>query len=76
MNEKIKEYHLQRKAILYVRQSLVYQVDHNQESRQLQYAMQVRLRMGVNHRGSYSDFSNRAAASLIFPISNVLFSLR
>ena len=44
MNEKIKAHHLQRKAILYVRQSSVYQVNHNQESRQLQYAMQVRLR--------------------------------
>ena len=44
MNEKIKAHHLQRKAILYVRQSSVYQVNHNQESRQLQYAMQERLR--------------------------------
>ncbi len=43
MNEKIKAHHLQRKAILYVRQSSVYQVTHNQESRQLQYAMQERL---------------------------------
>ncbi len=44
MNEKIKAHHLQRKAILYVRQSSVYQVTHNQESQQLQYAMQERLR--------------------------------
>ncbi len=44
MNEKIKAHHLQRKAMLYVRQSSVYQVTHNQESRQLQYAMQRRLR--------------------------------
>jgi len=44
MNEKIKAHHLQRKAILYVRQSSVYQVVDNQESRQLQYAMQERLR--------------------------------
>ncbi len=43
MNDKIKVHHLQRKAILYVRQSSVYQVTHNQESRQLQYAMQQRL---------------------------------
>ncbi len=43
MNDKIKAHHLQRKAILYVRQSSVYQVNHNQESRQLQYAMQRRL---------------------------------
>ena len=43
MNEKIKAHHLQRKAILYVRQSSVYQVTHNQESRQLQYAMHERL---------------------------------
>ncbi len=44
MSEKIKPHHLQRKAILYVRQSSAYQVMHNQESQKLQYAMQARLR--------------------------------
>jgi len=43
MNEKISPHHLERKAILYVRQSTAYQVMHNQESRRLQYAMRERL---------------------------------
>jgi hypothetical protein len=33
MNDKIKPHHLQRKAILYVRQSSAHQVIHNRESR-------------------------------------------
>lgn len=44
MSEKISTHHLQRKAILYVRQSSSYQVAHNEESRRLQYAMRGRLR--------------------------------
>ena len=43
MSEKIKPQHLARKAILYVRQSSAYQVNHNLESQKLQYAMQERL---------------------------------
>ena len=43
MSEKIKPHHLERKAILYVRQSSVYQVHNNLESQKLQYAMQERL---------------------------------
>ena len=44
MSEKIRPQHLERKAILYVRQSTTYQVSHNLESQKLQYAMQQRLR--------------------------------
>jgi DNA invertase Pin-like site-specific DNA recombinase len=43
MSEKIMSQHLQRSAILYVRQSTPHQVSHNQESRRLQYAMRDRL---------------------------------
>src|ERR1700694_5340889 len=43
MSDKIKPQHLQRNAILYVRQSSTFQVQHNQESRRLQYAMKERL---------------------------------
>jgi DNA invertase Pin-like site-specific DNA recombinase len=43
MSEKIKSQHLARKAVLYVRQSSAYQVNHNPESQKLQYAMQERL---------------------------------
>jgi DNA invertase Pin-like site-specific DNA recombinase len=44
MSEKIRVQHLERKAMLYVRQSSPYQVTHNLESQKLQYAMQERLR--------------------------------
>jgi DNA invertase Pin-like site-specific DNA recombinase len=43
MNDKIKPPHLERKAVLYVRQSSPHQVLHNRESRSLQYAMRERL---------------------------------
>jgi hypothetical protein len=39
--DKIGPHHLERKAILYVRQSSAHQVLHNRESRTLQYAMRV-----------------------------------
>lgn len=43
MSEKIERHHLDRKAILYVRQSSAHQVLHNRESSALQYAMRDRL---------------------------------
>ena len=43
MSDKIRLHHLDRRAILYVRQSSSYQVLHNRESRALQYAMRDRL---------------------------------
>ena len=43
MSDKIKPHHLERKAILYIRQSTAYQVSHNLESQKLQYAVQERL---------------------------------
>ena len=43
MSEKIRPHHLERKAILYVRQSSAHQVLHNRESSALQYAMRDRL---------------------------------
>lgn len=44
MSEKLRSQHLERKAILYIRQSSPYQVIHNLESQKLQYAMETRLR--------------------------------
>ena len=43
--DKIGPHHLERKAILYVRQSSAHQVLHNRESGALQYAMRDRLTM-------------------------------
>jgi hypothetical protein len=39
MPNKIGAHHLERKAILYIRQSSAHQVLHNRESSALQYAM-------------------------------------
>jgi hypothetical protein len=39
--DKICAHHLERKAILYVRQSSSHQVLHNRESGALQYAMRI-----------------------------------
>ena len=43
MSDKIKPHHIERKVILYVRQSSAYQVQNNMESQKLQYAMRDRL---------------------------------
>ena len=43
MKEKIKQSHVDRKAIVYVRQSSSFQVMNNLESRRLQYAMKTRV---------------------------------
>jgi len=45
MNEKVTARHLQRKAMLYIRQSSPQQVVHHQEGRLLQYAMKERLQL-------------------------------
>jgi len=45
VSEKIKSQHVGRKALLYIRQSSIYQVNHNLEGQKLQYGMQQRLHM-------------------------------
>jgi DNA invertase Pin-like site-specific DNA recombinase len=40
---KIGDHHRARKAMLYVRQSSLHQVEHHHESRRLQYSMRERL---------------------------------
>jgi DNA invertase Pin-like site-specific DNA recombinase len=40
INNKIKESHLDRKAIIYIRQSTDRQVQRNKESQRLQYALE------------------------------------
>ena len=39
ISDKLQPHHLERKAVLYVRQSSAHQVLHNRESSALQYAM-------------------------------------
>jgi len=50
MSDKVGPHHLNRRAILYVRQSTLQQLQHNEESRRLQYAMKDRLAdLGWHH---------------------------
>ena len=63
MSEKIERHHLQRKAILYVRQSSVHQVLHNRESSALQYAMRDRLgQLGWSQIETIDDDLGRSAS--------------
>ena len=61
--EKIGSYHLERKAILYVRQSSAHQVLHNRESSALQYAMRDRLiALGWSRIETIDDDLGRSAS--------------
>ena len=62
-SEKIRPHHLERKAILYVRQSSAHQVLHNRESSALQYAMRDRLTaLGWSSIETVDDDLGRSAA--------------
>jgi DNA invertase Pin-like site-specific DNA recombinase len=63
MSEKIRPHHLERKAMLYVRQSSAHQVLHNRESSALQYAMRDRLTaLGWSRIETVDDDLGRSAA--------------
>jgi DNA invertase Pin-like site-specific DNA recombinase len=60
---KIQSQHLQRKAVLYVRQSSGYRVAHNLESQRLRYGMEERLRsLGWQEIEVIDDDLGRSAA--------------
>src|SRR3989442_15365570 len=66
MSDKIRPQHVARKAILYVRQSSAYQVNHNLESQKLQYAMQERLQqLGWREIEVGDDDLGRSAAGTV-----------
>lgn len=66
MSEKVTSHHLERKAILYVRQSSIHQVMHNQESRLLQYAMRERLHvLGWSEIEVIDDDLGRSASGAV-----------
>lgn len=66
ISEKIRPYHLERKAILYVRQSSAHQVLHNRESGALQYAMRDRLMaLGWSQIEVIDDDLGRSAAGSV-----------
>src|SRR6187401_1460132 len=65
-SEKIHSHHLQRKALLYVRQSSAHQVLHNRESSALQYAMRDRLvALGWSEIEVIDDDLGRSAAGSV-----------
>lgn len=62
---RITPQHLERKALLYIRQSSPHQVAHHHESRRLQYAMQERLHsFGWREIDIIDDDLGRSAAPL------------
>jgi DNA invertase Pin-like site-specific DNA recombinase len=64
--EKIGRHHLERKAILYVRQSSAHQVLHNRESGALQYAMRDRLTaLGFSNIEVIDEDLGRSAAGSV-----------
>ena len=66
MGEKITASHLDRKAIVYIRQSLAYQVAHNTESRRMQYAMQDRVReLGWSETEVIDEDLGRSATGVV-----------
>jgi DNA invertase Pin-like site-specific DNA recombinase len=66
MSKKIKPQHVARKAMLYVRQSSAYQVNHILESQRLQYAMQDRLHhLGWREIEVVDEDLGRSAASTL-----------
>ena len=58
ISDKVRPHHLERKALLYVRQSSAHQVLHNRESSALQYAMRDRLTLP-------SCFANSSTPTLL-----------
>ncbi|MGY4334729.1 DNA invertase Pin-like site-specific DNA recombinase [Bradyrhizobium sp. LB7.2] len=63
LSDKVRPHHLERKAILYVRQSSAHQVLHNRESSALQYAMRDRLTaLGSSEIEVIDDDLGRSAA--------------
>src|ERR1700739_2979186 len=63
ISDKVQPHHLERKALLYVRQSSAHQVLHNRESSALQYAMRDRLTaLGWSEIEVIDDDLGRSAA--------------
>ena len=66
MSDKIRQHHVDRRAILCVRQSSSHQVLHNRESRALQYAMRERLAaLGWSEIEIIDDDLGRSAAGSV-----------
>jgi hypothetical protein len=63
ISDKVRPHHLEREAVLYVRQPSAHQVLHNRESRALQYATRDRLTaLGWSEIEVIDDDLGRSAA--------------
>ena len=68
ISDKVRPHHLERKALLYVRQSSAHQVLLNRESSALQYAMRDRLiERGEVGEGRRLPLPRRVAQMLVEP---------
>ena len=66
MNEKISERHLQRKALVYVRQSSTHQVRHHLQGRQRQYDLADRAReLGFSQTVVIDEDQGRSGSGLV-----------
>lgn len=66
MSEKITPRHLERQAFVYIRQSTLYQVRHNQESQRRQYALAERARaLGFREVVVVDDDLGRSGAGTV-----------
>ena len=66
ITDKVRPHHLERKALLYVRQSSAHQVLHNRESSALQYAMRDPLTaLGWSEIEVIDDDLGRSAAGVV-----------
>src|SRR3954452_4264134 len=66
ITDKVRPHHLERKALLYVRQSSAHHVLHNRESSALQYAMRDRLTaLGWSQIEVIDDDLGRSAAGSV-----------
>ncbi len=64
MSEKLTAHHLERRALIYVRQSSHHQLVHNRESTRRQYAMEQRVRdLGWHETEVIDEDQGRSAAS-------------
>ena len=64
MSEKLTTYHLERRAIIYVRQSSHHQLVHNRESQRRQYGMEQRVRdLGWRETEVIDEDQGRSATS-------------
>jgi hypothetical protein len=77
ITDKVQPHHLERKALLYVRQSSAHQVLHNRESSALQYAMRDRLTaLGWSEIEVIDDDLGRSAAGGLWRLEEASQRLR